>query len=150
MTKKLVEVRPAEEAKGTVAVFLSSLCPCAKSHEPVLTELANRFKDYKFIGIVSGQDVENEVTEHYAKAQLPFPVILDPKSQLANRYGALKTPHVFIIHREGKCLYRGGIDNSKEAPRATEPYLKMALEDLNANRELRFKETRALGCVIRR
>jgi peroxiredoxin len=39
-------------------------------------------------------------------------VFLDPKGTLGHAYGALCTPHMFIIDPNGKLIYNGAIDNA--------------------------------------
>ena len=137
--------------KATVIVFLSAKCPCSASHEPLLKEIAQKYKDYKFIGIHSNFDEDDEITlAHFKQSNLPFEVIQDQKSALANRFGALKTPHAFVFDHNGALLYQGGLTDSHIASRAKKIYLKEVLDDIGAGVKLRYNEGRTLGCYIQR
>ena len=77
-------------------------------------------------------------------------VIADPELRLADQFGALKTPHAFVLSTKGELLYRGGVDSSSIAERADRHYLRDALTAIAAGKEPEIKEARALGCVIQR
>lgn len=137
--------------KGTVLVFLSSKCPCSKSHEPVLNRLAAEFPGFRFLGVHSNADeAVADARAHFEKSGLSFPVLRDEGARLANRFGATKTPHAFVLDRDGNRKFSGGVDDSHLAEAAQVPYLKLALEAVSAGREPERAEVRALGCAIRR
>lgn len=137
--------------KATVIVFLSAKCPCSASHEEMLKEYSKNHPSIQFVGIHSNADETAEETQkHFQTSQLPFPVLADRGSHWANHWGALKTPHVFVVSKEGTILYQGGVTDSHVGPSAKKHFLKEVLEDLENNRPSRHKEGRALGCYIAR
>jgi peroxiredoxin len=138
--------------KLTVVAFLSARCPCSASHEATLAALAKEFgAQARFVGIHSNADEsEQESVEHFKKSALPFPVIQDSGAKLADRFGALKTPHVFVIAANGDVVFQGGVDDSHDAKRASREYLKAALQDLRAGHAPQINLARSIGCVIRR
>lgn len=142
----------AEKKKGTVLIFLSSVCPCSQSHEKKIASLIRRYPEFQFVGVHSNTEEELAyVKSHFEKAAIPFHAFANDRDQaLANRYGALKTPHAFILDRSGNPLYRGGVDNSHDADKASVEYLENALQDINDNRPVKLAETKPLGCVISR
>ena len=58
--------------------------------------------------------------------------------------------NAFIISKESKLLYAGGVTNSATATKANKFYLKDALTDLMEGREIKVKESSTLGCAITR
>lgn len=139
------------KARATVLVFLSATCPCSASHESVLFKLQEQFPEISFYGIHSNADEDLATTKsHFEEAKLPFPILQDNKTVLADKLGALKTPHVFVLDKEGKTIYHGGVTNSHVGPSADKNYLKEVLEDISLNKPPRHKEGRALGCYIQR
>lgn len=137
--------------KGMVVVFLSAKCPCSQSHENSIEKLANEFKEFSFVGVHSNSDEAKDLAAlHFKEAGFSFPIIEDSQSIIANEYGALKTPHAFIVGPKGECWYNGGVDETREASRAKKFYLKQALLDLKSGREPKEKTTRTLGCAIKR
>ncbi|MBO9667734.1 MAG: redoxin family protein [Bdellovibrio sp.] len=151
LSGKAVKVEMKSATKGTVLVFLSAKCPCSASHEGILKELATQYKDFNFIAIHSNADENAEMTKaHFSSVALNFPVLQDSKSHLANELGALKTPHAFVLDKNGEVLYQGGVTDSHTGPSAKNQFLKEVLEDLQAGKAPRMKEGRALGCFIQR
>ncbi|MCC7441253.1 MAG: redoxin domain-containing protein [Bdellovibrionales bacterium] len=144
---------PAEFRKPglQVVAFLSSRCPCSAAHEPTLATLAKKYEgQVKFIGIHSNVDENTpEDAEYFRKGALPFEVKRDSKALLADAFGAVKTPHVFVL-QDGKIRYAGGVDDSKDPVRSEGHYLADALEALIQGRKPPRNQARALGCIIRR
>lgn len=150
-TGKNVVVKSPASAKGTVVVFLSAKCPCSQSHERSLQALAKEFSDFIFLGVHSNKDEEEGLTAmHFKEAGFSFPIIQDREARIANEFGAMKTPHAFIIGAKGECWFNGGIDDTKDASRAKKFYLKQALLDLRQGKEPQQKTARTLGCTITR
>lgn len=147
----LVEIDPKKSEKATVVVFLSAKCPCSKSHEPALTKLAEEFPEFRFVAVHSNSDEDENLSAfHFKESGLSFPVVQDKGAKIANAFGALKTPHAYIVGKSGECLFNGGVDDSKMADKATKHYLKQALVDIRLGREPQEKEVRTLGCIIKR
>ncbi len=135
--------------KVSVLVFLSDHCPCSIAHQPALEKLAKEYGEFSFLGIVSNAHDLRAARSHFSKTKLPFPVIAEPGHDWADALGALNTPHVFVV-RGDAVLYRGSIDNSRDAVTADQHFLSAALEDLRQGRAIRVNESRPLGCAIRR
>lgn len=151
LNNKFVHLDTKSANKGTVVIFMSAKCPCSASHESLLKDMSAQFKDFNFIAVHSNSDENSEMTkEHFRAAALPFPVIQDSKSRIANELGALKTPHAFILNPAGEVIYQGGVTDSHVGPSAKKQFLKDALEDVQAGKPVRMKEGRALGCFIQR
>lgn len=150
-TGKPVTVSMAASDPALVLVFLSAQCPCSQAHEATLKTLSAAHPNARFVGVHANSD-ENaaQSSAHFRDAKLPFPVLQDEHQALANRYGALKTPHVFVVNEAGEVLFRGGIDDSRHPERAKQHYLADALTAIEAGKKPEISEARALGCVIAR
>ncbi len=148
-TGKNFSTQTLSNRKGLVVVFLSAKCPCSKSHEGSIEVLAREFTGFSFVGVHSNKDEDEGLASvHFKEAGFSFPIIQDRESRIANEFGALKTPHVFIVGPKGECWFNGGVDDTKDASKAKQFYLKQALLDLKDGREPQQKETRTLGCAI--
>ncbi|MNJ94872.1 Redoxin [compost metagenome] len=146
-----ISFSPTAEKKHIVVVFLSANCPCSASHEELLTNLSTDFPSFQFIAVHSNADEDMKTTqEHFKSGTVKFPLIQDIKSTLANRFGALKTPHAYVLDSDGKLLYQGGVTDSHVGPTAKKQYLKEILTDISQGKAPRVKETRSLGCYIQR
>ena len=160
ITNTPMEFKLGDQKQISVLIFLSANCPCSKSHEPLLEKLSKEFKGsgFQFIGIHSNTDEKMEdAAARFHETGITFPVIEDHRSQIAIQMSALKTPHVYIVSKDKKVLFQGGVDDSHHGPSAKKHYLQDALtairEDLQALRPVRpvaNNNVRTLGCVIKR
>jgi peroxiredoxin len=86
---------------------------------------------------------------------LSHPILLDEDGQVGQRYGAKRTPHMYVIDPKGVLVYRGAIDNSPdgegESPKDGKlvNYIDAALADLTAGRPVASAETEAYGCSVK-
>lgn len=150
-TGKTVDWDPKKEGKPSVIVFLSQKCPCSRSHAPDISELSKKYPEFRFLGIHSNRDEEPALVDFYFKeAALPFPVVEDTGFRIANAFGAFKTPHAFVVGKDGACLFQGGVTDSKQLKNSKVHYLDLALADIRAGKEPAEKEVRTLGCIIKR
>lgn len=151
ISQKEYKLHFPSEKSATVLIFMSAKCPCSASHEALLNDLSKEYKEFSFIGIHSNADENSEITKkHFTESPLAFPLIQDNKNALANKLGALKTPHAFVLNKNGEVIYQGGVTDSHVGPSAKKQFLKEVLEDLRAGKAPRYKEGRSLGCYIQR
>ena len=61
-----------------------------------------------------------------------FPYLKDADGAVAERYGAISTPHVFVLDAARRLVYRGRIDDKRDPARATSSDLENALRDVFA------------------
>ena len=83
----------------------------------------------------------------------PTAVLLDPKQEVAKAYGALVTPHMYIIKPDGVLAYAGAIDDKPTARTAdlkdAKNFVDIALSELKAGKPVSITNTRAYGCVVK-
>jgi peroxiredoxin len=83
----------------------------------------------------------------------PTAVLLDPKQQVAKSYGALVTPHMYIIKPDGVLAYAGAIDDKPSTSAADIPkstnLVAAALDALKAGKPVPTPSTRAYGCSVK-
>ncbi len=76
-------------------------------------------------------------------------VMIDVEHVVADLYGAVSTPHVFIVDRDGILRYRGAVDDVTFRQRkATRFFLEEAVEALLDGHFPTLTETPAYGCAI--
>jgi peroxiredoxin len=79
-----------------------------------------------------------------------FPYLADESQDVARRYGATHTPHLFVFDSARRLSYTGKIDDNWEDPSSVKRrYLREALDDLVAGKPPRTPETHAIGCTIK-
>lgn len=144
--------------QGMVAVtFLGTECPLASVYGSLLARLADKYQPHgvTFIGINSNQqDTPTELGRYARKHGIEFPLLKDPGNQIADRFGAQRTPEVFLLDRQRCVRYRGRIDDQfgvgYARPSATRNHLSQAIDELLADKPVTVPETEAVGCHIGR
>ncbi|HEY6901293.1 MAG TPA: thioredoxin family protein, partial [Puia sp.] len=88
----------------------------------------------------------------YAKGQAyPFYYAIDNNSVLADAFGASRTPECYLFDKNGKLVYHGAIDDSPGDPATVKKHhLQNAIDEMVSGREVSIKETRSVGCSIKR
>jgi thiol-disulfide isomerase/thioredoxin len=140
-----------------VVAFLGTECPLAKLYGPRLAELAGQYEPKKvaFIAIdANQQDTLAEMAQYAKVANIEFPFAKDPANAVADQFGAVRTPEVFVLDRQRMIRYRGRIDDqfgigySRKEPLRKD--LAVALDELLAGKEVSVAATEPSGCHIGR
>jgi peroxiredoxin len=75
--------------------------------------------------------------------------LFDLDGKIARSYGAKTTPSFFVIDRSGKLAYQGAMDEQVFADQAVgHEFVKSALDDLIAGRQVQAAETQPQGCAV--
>jgi len=97
-----------------------------------------------------------ETNRAAAKAwSMAYPILVDESGSVGKAYGATNTPHMFVVSKDGRLVYKGAIDNSPDAERGSPQggvlveYVSATVEDLAAGRPVRTAQTRAYGCAVK-
>ncbi|MDQ3021627.1 MAG: thioredoxin family protein [Bacteroidota bacterium] len=140
--------------KYTVVVFLSTECPFVQPYTDRLINLTNEFgpQGVTIWGINSNStEPTDEVKNHAAGKSYNFPVLKDNDNVVADKFGAARTPEVFVVDNSTMTLvYHGRIDDNKEADKVTSNDLQNALNDIVAGKEVAVNNTKAFGCSIKK
>lgn len=135
-----------------VVTFWSAECPVSKEYDPYFNGLVDGYPEGQIVvlGIDSNVHVGNEeIARSAAEREVRFPVLRDADSAIADRFGAMTTPHVFIIDREGRLAYEGAVDDRTfRQPEATVNYVDAALRALLAGETPQTTQTQPYGCTI--
>ena len=145
-----------EDAKGFVVIFTCNHCPYSVAYEDRIIALHAEYgEDYPVIAINPNDPVsypsdnfENMKVRAQEKG-FTFDYLFDDGQQVFPKFGATKTPHVFLLDKELKVQYIGAIDNSTEAADVTKTYLADAIESLQAGESPKVTSTKAIGCGIK-
>ncbi len=77
------------------------------------------------------------------------PILHDPGALVADLYGAIATPHLFVISPAMTVIYQGAVDDrSFRQPEPTTNYLDAAVQALMVGGLPAVAETPAYGCTI--
>lgn len=145
------EITIKSKKKVGVFYFLSATCPCSKGTFEYLNNLQKKYPNFQFMGFHSNKMVSRGVAQNYfSKYEIEFPIFFDKKLNFANKFNALKTPHVFVLDERGEILYHGGVTNSRFFKNAKKFYLEEALKEIDQGKKPSKQFARALGCYIER
>lgn len=155
---KMISLNETKTGKGLLVIFSCNTCPYVKLSE-------SRIKEYSDYCLANGigcalinsneaqrseDDSFDEMQKYFAKQNLKCVYTVDEKSQLANAFGATRTPQCFLFNSKG-LVYKGAIDDNVKDPAAVKaPYLKDALASLLKNETPKMQETKSIGCTIKR
>lgn len=138
----------------TVVLFVATRCPYSNAYNDRMRQLATQFqkRGVAFLGVNSNvTEPAHEVAQHRQKHKLPFTIVKDPESRIADAFGATKTPEVYVLNREGTIVYHGRIDENFQKPaEVKKPDLRLALNALIEGQPLKRSVTKAFGCSIKR
>lgn len=83
----------------------------------------------------------------------PDGVILDPDGTIGKAYGAIVTPHMYVIDASGTLAFMGGIDDKPtsrwESVKTAKNYVRAALDDMAAGNPVAEAVTRPYGCSVK-
>ena len=153
------EHSPAPEgAPATVVVFTCNHCPYALAWHDRLLSVAG---DYAGRGVrtllVNANDGERYPADSYDAMKervrrdgpWPAPYLRDETQEAARAFGARVTPDVFVLDADGRLRYRGAPDADYHEPDERASWLRAALDDLLAGREVSEPETKPVGCSVK-
>ncbi|MDL5049808.1 redoxin domain-containing protein [Oscillatoria amoena NRMC-F 0135] len=149
MSGKTVEVAPA--GKTTVVTFVSTQCPISNDYNDRMIAL---YKDYSAKGVhflfVNSNSTEpaDVVAKHKQEAGFPFDVHKDIDA--VDLLGASVTPESYVFDKNGKLVYHGYIDDSRNAARIQNNGLRDALDAVLAGKPVAKATTKAFGCTIKK
>ncbi len=158
---KMVSLADYKDAKGYIVIFTCNTCPYAVAYEDRIVALDKKYasKGYPVIAIMpNNTDVKPgdnmEAMKARAKAKgFTFPYLMDEGQKIYPQYGATKTPHVYLLQKTKKgneVKYIGAIDdNYQDAAAVKTKYVENAVDALLSGKEIKEKETRAIGCSIK-
>lgn len=156
---KMVSLSNYQGAKGFIIIFTCNMCPYSVANEDRIIALDAKYKSkgYPVISInpndpkVSIGDSFEDMKVRAAEKGFTFPYLFDEGQKVFPKFGASKTPHVYIVNALAmKVEYIGAIDNSSRNPDAvSEKYVENVIDALLAGKKPTKTETRAIGCSIK-
>ena len=118
-------------------------------------------KDYADKGVVvvainSNEDVNypddsfDNMKKRAAEKNFNFIYVRDEDQSVAHKYDATHTPEIFLLDNSRKVAFHGKIDDNWQEPdKVQNKYLRDALDELLAGKEISVPETFTIGCTIK-
>ncbi len=157
---KDVTLRNAMKENGLLVMFSCNTCPVVINNQPRTKEIC-QYAISKSIGVVllnsnEGNRKSSEsltAMQAYAKDQAySWYYAEDKNNELADAFGASRTPECFLFDKNGKLVYHGAIDDSPSADAASvnRHHLKEAMNEVLGGKEVSVKQSKSVGCSIKR
>ncbi|MDG1397123.1 MAG: thioredoxin family protein [Polaribacter sp.] len=156
---RMISLSDYQDAKGFIIIFTCNMCPYSVANEDRIIALDEKYKSkgYPVIAInpndpkASKGDSFEGMRARAKEKGFTFPYLFDEGQQVFPKFGASKTPHVYIVSKpKMQVEYIGAIDNSSRNPSAvTEKYVENTVDELLSGKKPTKTETRAIGCSIK-
>lgn len=156
---KEVTLKDAKKKNGLLVMFSCNTCPYVIKNQDRTNAIAD-FAMKNDVGVILINSNEAQRTEsdsyksmqEYAKTQkYKWYYVVDKNSEVADAFGANRTPETFLFNKEGKLVYHGAIDdNPNDAKSVGRYHLKEAINEMNGGKEVSVTTSRSVGCSIKR
>ena len=156
---KEITLKSAAKENGLLVMFSCNTCPVVKGYQERINMICQYTLDQK-VGVVllnpneatRGRGDSYEDMQQYAKKEnFSWNYVVDKDHELADAFGATRTPECFLFDKNGKLVYHGAIDDSPgDASGVSKKHLKSAMQEMLSGKEVTTKETRSVGCSIKR
>jgi peroxiredoxin len=155
-------------ARVLVVVFTCNHCPTAQAYEDRIIQLTNDYKDkgvavvaimpndpksvqLSELGYTDMGDSFDEMKRRAGEKHFNFPYLYDGETEaVAQKYGPIATPHVFIFDKDRKLRYSGRVDDVEKPTKIPNTRdARNAIEALLNNKEVPVATTKVFGCSIK-
>jgi peroxiredoxin len=142
------------EGKPLAVVFSCCHCPYVVAWEDRLNAAARDYGGRAGLVAVNSNagylgDSLEDMARRSEEKSFVFPFLYDETQEVAEAYGAARTPEVFVFDAGHRLVYHGAPDSSHGDPDGAEPYLRPALDAALAGAQPEVRETPPVGCTIK-
>ncbi|MGB1833787.1 MAG: thioredoxin family protein [bacterium] len=146
------------EASTLVVFFTCNHCPFVVGSDEVTRATAEKFQDkgVAFIGINSNSEKTNPTDDfdqmvlRMKEHNFPWIYARDASQEVAQAYGALRTPHFYVFDADRKLVYCGrGVDQPRDTSKMRVNDLEKALAEVTAGQSVSVPLTNPIGCNVK-
>ncbi|MFZ8895873.1 MAG: thioredoxin family protein [bacterium] len=147
-----------ESASTLVVFFTCNHCPFVVGSDEVTRATAEKFQDkgVAFIGINSNSEKTNptddfdQMVSRMKEHNFPWIYARDASQEVAQAYGALRTPHFYVFDADRKLVYCGrGVDQPRDTSKMQVNDLEKALAEVTAGQSVSVPLTNPIGCNVK-
>lgn len=156
---KEISLNSAKKKNGLLVMFSCNTCPYVIKNQSRTVEVS-KHAIANDIGVAilnpneayRGNEDSFEAMKEYAAGQkYEWYYLVDQNHVMADAFGANRTPECFLFDKDGKLVYHGAIDdNPNDASAVNRKHLTEAINELKSGKEIAVKESRSVGCTIKR
>jgi hypothetical protein len=150
------ELHWLSDASAVVIMVHGNGCPIVRNAWPAFQEVRAAYRDrgIEFLMLNSNlQDDQSSILKEAETFRMDVPILVDDTQSVGESLELIRTAEVFVIDpQDWEIVYRGPLDDrltyEQQKPKATEHYLRDALDALLAGEPIAVPERDALGCLI--
>jgi peroxiredoxin len=155
---KTYSLEDLNKGKGFIVIFTCNHCPFSQAYEQRIIALHKKYAPKGMpVVAINPNDPAREPEDSYdnmkkraKKYKYPFVYLVDETQAIAKAYGAMRTPHVYVLDAKRNVIYIGAIDdNFEDAKLVKEKYLENALDAFLSGKPINNSVTKAIGCGIK-
>lgn len=155
----MVSLAKYKNAKGYIVVFTCNHCPYAQLYERRIIELHKKYVGLGFPVVainpnspeVVPEDSFEEMQKRSKQKKYPFDYLFDEAQGVYPKFGASRTPHVFVLDSTLLVRYIGAIDDNPEnADDVKNHFVQNAVDALLRSQAPDPDFTRAVGCTVKK
>lgn len=144
--------------EAVAVIFSCNHCPYVRAWEDRMVQIQADYADkgVQLIAINANDatkypdDSFPRMKERAREKGFNFPYLYDETQEIAQAYGAERTPEVFLFDKNGTLRYHGAIDDNYDNPNAVRShYLRQALDAVLASQAPTTAQTPPVGCTIK-
>jgi peroxiredoxin len=155
---KVYSLADLNKGKGFIVIFTCNHCPFSQAYEQRIIALHKKYapKGMPVVAINPNdpirepEDSYDNMKKRAKKYKYPFVYLVDENQSIAKAYGAMRTPHVYVLDAIRNVVYIGAIDdNFEDSKLVKEKYLENVLDAFLSGKPILNPVTKAIGCGIK-
>jgi thioredoxin-related protein len=156
---KEITLKSATKENGLLVMFTCNTCPYVIKNQSRTKEVC-QYAAGKGIGVIllnsnegnrQGDDSIDEMKAYGKEQNYSWFYAVDRNNELADAFGASRTPECYLFDKSGKLVYHGAIDdNPADNSRVSRKHLQQAIDESLSGKEVSVKTSRSVGCGIKR
>ncbi len=156
---KEISMKDAVKGNGVLVMFSCNTCPYVIKNEARISNLSDFTTKLDFGMIVlnsneayrKDEDSYKSMQEFAKEKKLNCAYVVDADYQVADAFGANRTPECYLFDKNMKLVYHGAIDdNANDAAAVTRNHLIEAMTEISQGKTVSIPETKSVGCSIKR
>jgi thioredoxin-related protein len=156
---KEISIKDVLKDKGVLVMFSCNTCPYVVKNEQRTIGICD-YAQKMNVGVIilnsneayrSGEDSYEAMKAYAAEKKYNWNYVVDKDHEMADAFGANRTPECFLFDKNLKLVYHGAIDdNPSDGSAVTRQHLREAITELSSGKEITVKESKSVGCTIKR
>ncbi len=154
-----VSMKDQVKENGVLVMFSCNTCPYVLKNQQRTINIAN-FATKMGYGVIllNSNEAQRKSDDSFGEMKLyakqqPYywNYVIDQDHRVADAFGAKRTPECFLFDKNLKLVYHGAIDdNPSDETAVSLTHLRNAIDQAARGKEVTVKETRSVGCTIKR